>query len=128
MKANFLSLFEELYKYGRLNACIQENFICLIQKKEVAVAVKDYRPISLITLSYKVIAKDLAEKFKKVMLSIITQTHSSFLEGRQILDPILIANEVVKEYRAKKKKGWMLKLDLEKAFDRVDWDFLEKIL
>lgn len=54
------------------------------------------------------------------MPSIIAPTQSAFIEGRQILDPILIANEVVEEYRAKKKKGWILKLDLEKAFDRVD--------
>lgn len=42
------------------------------------------------------------------------------IEDRQILDPILIANEVVEDYRAKKKKGWLLKLDMEKAFNRVD--------
>ena len=44
------------------------------------------------------------------------------------MDPILIVNEVVEDYQAKKKKGWILKLDLEKIFYRVDWDFLEKIL
>ena len=44
------------------------------------------------------------------------------------MNPILIANEAVEEYRAKKKKGWILKLDLEQDFDRVDWEFLEKIL
>ena len=44
------------------------------------------------------------------------------------MDPIFITNEVVEDYQAKKKKGWILKLDLEKAFDRVDWDLLEKVL
>lgn len=62
------------------------------------------------------------------MPSIIDSPQTAFLEGRQILDPILIANEVVEEYRAKKKKGWLLKLDLEKAFDMVDWVFLEKVM
>lgn len=54
------------------------------------------------------------------MPSIISPIQSAFIGGRQILDPVLIDNEVVEEYRVKKKKGWILKLDLEKAFDRVD--------
>ncbi|XP_038903533.1 uncharacterized protein LOC120090100 [Benincasa hispida] len=70
----------------------------------------------------------LAERLKLVMPSIIAPSQSAFTEGRQILDPILIANEAVEDYRVKKKKGWILKLDMEKAFNRVDWDFLEKVL
>ncbi|KAA0056336.1 reverse transcriptase [Cucumis melo var. makuwa] len=76
----------------------------------------------------EVIVKDLAKRLKKVMPSIIALTQSASIEGMQILDPFLIANEMVEEYRAKEKKGWILKLDLEKAFDRVDRDFLEKIM
>ena len=58
---------------------------------------KDFRPISLTTIVYKVIAKILAERLKKVMPSIIAPTQSAFIEGRQILDPIVIANEIVEE-------------------------------
>lgn len=68
------------------------------------------------TLTYKVIA----ERLKKVMPCIIAPSQSAFIEGRQVLDPILVANEVVEDYRAKKKKGWKLKLDMEKAFDQVE--------
>ncbi|TYK06397.1 hypothetical protein E5676_scaffold163G00940 [Cucumis melo var. makuwa] len=73
-------------------------------------------------------AKVLADRLKGVMDSITSPFQNVFIEGRQILDPIFIANEAVEDYRAKKKKGWILKLDLEKAFDRVDWGFLEKVL
>ena len=127
-KDNFLSLFDEFFENGKLNSCIKENFICLIRKKEDAVRIKDFRPISLTTLLYKLIAKVLAERLKQVMPRIIAPTQSAFIGERQIMDPALIANEVVEEYRAKKKKGWILKLDMEKAFDRVDWQFLEKVL
>ena len=88
--------------------------------------VKDFRPVSLTTLVYKITAKVLAERIKVIMRSIIATTQSAFIEERQILNPVLIANEAVEDNRAKKKKGWILKLDMEKAFNRVDWSFLEK--
>ena len=127
-KDMFESLMDDFHINGKLNACIQENFICLVQKKENATLVKDFRPISPTTLTYKVVAKVLSECLKQVINAIINPSQSAFIEGRHILDPILIANEAVEDYRAKRKKGWILKLDLEKAFHRVDWNFLEKIL
>lgn len=66
---------------------MQENFICLIQKKEDAVLVKDFRPISLV----------LVEQLEYVMANFISPSQSAFIEGRQNLDPVLIANEIVEE-------------------------------
>lgn len=74
--------------------------------------VKDFCPISLTTLTYKVVAK-------QVMDAIISPFQSVFIEGRQILDLVLIADGAVEDYRAKRRKGWTLKLDLEKAFGLV---------
>lgn len=59
------------------------------------------------------------------MPSIVAPTQSAFIKGRQILDLVFMANEAVEDSRSKKKKRWILKLDMEKAFDRVD---LEKVL
>lgn len=64
VKDSFQALFTELHENGKLNTWVQEKFICLIQRKEDAMLVKDFRPISLTILSYKVIAKVLAEKLK----------------------------------------------------------------
>lgn len=68
---------------------------------------------------YKILAKILAERLKKVIPSVISVSQSAFIEGKQIIDPILIAKEMVEEYTVKKKKGWILELDIEKAFDRL---------
>jgi len=73
---------DDFHINGRLNACIQENFICLVQKKDNATLVKDFRPINLTTLIYKVVAKVLSERLKQVMDAIISPTQSAFIEGR----------------------------------------------
>lgn len=104
LKESFKRLFDD-FRNGKLNACIQENFICLIQKKEDVIHVRDLRPISRTTITYKVVAKMLADRLKGVMNSIINPFQSTFIEGRRILDSILIANEAVEDYRAKKKNG-----------------------
>ena len=80
--------------------------------------VSDFRPISLITSLYKIISKVLATRLKKV-LSIINDTQMAFVEERQILDAILIALEAIDEWSSKGRKGVLLKLDLEKAYDKV---------
>lgn len=88
----------------------------MIQKKERVVTDKDYRPISL-TSMYVIIAKVLTERLKLVPPSIISQAQSAFIKDRPILDFILIANKAVDIYCKHTKKGWLLQLDIEKAFD-----------
>lgn len=126
-KSDFIWLFEEFYRNGHVNSCLKENFIGLISKKEKVSKVKDYRPISLTTSVYKILAKVLAERIKKVMPITISRNESAFIKGRQILHPILMANEFVEEYKLK-RRGWLLKLDVEKAFNMIDWGFLEIVL
>lgn len=59
------------------------------------------------------------------MKGIITQPQSAFVEGRQILDSILIVNECIEDQRLSGRNGLICKLDLEKAYDHVNLDFLD---
>nr|GEV47220.1 RNA-directed DNA polymerase, eukaryota, reverse transcriptase zinc-binding domain protein [Tanacetum cinerariifolium] len=90
--------------------------------------VGDFRPISLIGAQYKIIAKVLANRLAGVIDSIISQEQSAFIKNRQILDGPLMVNEVIQWCKHKKSKLMVFKIDFEKAFDTVSWDFLFKVM
>ena len=77
---------------------------------------------------YKIIAKVLAERIKNALPYVIDESQSAFLKGRGILDSILMANEVVEDLRRSERSGLCLKVDFEKAYDSVRWDFLYDML
>ena len=74
---------------------MSSSFTVLIPKKECAVSVEDYRPISLIGCLYKIICKMFANRPKTVISDVIGPKQSAFLSGRNILDNVLVANEII---------------------------------
>ncbi|RVW55706.1 LINE-1 retrotransposable element ORF2 protein [Vitis vinifera] len=103
---------------------LNTTFLVLIPKKGGAEDLTDFRPISLVGSLYKLLAKVLANRLKKVVGKVVSTTQNAFVEGRQILDAALIANEVIDSLMKRKESGVLCKLDLEKAYDRINWDFL----
>ncbi|GJW02326.1 RNA-directed DNA polymerase, eukaryota, reverse transcriptase zinc-binding domain protein [Tanacetum coccineum] len=104
------------------------SFIALIPKSSNANLVKDFRPISLIGSLYKIIAKILANRLVGVLDNIVSEVQSAFIADRQILDGPFILNEVLQWCKTKAKQAMIFKVDFEKAFDSVMWDFLEDVL
>ncbi|GJY80362.1 RNA-directed DNA polymerase, eukaryota, reverse transcriptase zinc-binding domain protein [Tanacetum coccineum] len=104
------------------------SFIALIPKTFNAKLVKDFRPISLIGRLYKIIAKILANRLVLVMGDLVNEVQSAFIDNRNILDGPFILNEVMQWSKAKKKQTMIFKVDFEKAFDSVRWDFLVDVL
>ncbi|RVW77606.1 hypothetical protein CK203_043008 [Vitis vinifera] len=80
---------------GRFVKSINAYFLVLISKKGGIEDLKDFRPISLVGILYKLLAKVLANRLKKVMGKIVSKSQNTFVEGRQILDASLIANEAI---------------------------------
>ncbi|RVX13176.1 LINE-1 reverse transcriptase-like [Vitis vinifera] len=74
------------------------------------------------------LAKVLANRLKKVVGKVVSTSQNAFVKGRQILDASLIANEVMDTWQKQKEKGIICNLDIEKAYDSINWKFLVKVL
>ncbi|CAL1383611.1 unnamed protein product [Linum trigynum] len=109
---------------------MNETLLALIPKIERPSNMSQFRPISMCNVSYKVVAKILANKLKPLMPILVQKNQSSFIPNRDITDNIIILQETVHSMaRRSGKKGLMLlKIDLAKAYDRLEWDFLEDTL
>ncbi|KAL5543271.1 hypothetical protein UlMin_010981 [Ulmus minor] len=105
---------------------INETIITLLPKIKNPVRITEFWPISLCNVLYKIISKMLANRLRKGMDKIISQEQSAFIPGRLISDNAIIGFECLHAIKRRKtKKNYMaLKLDMEKAYDRVEWDFI----
>ncbi|CAL5341169.1 unnamed protein product [Camellia sinensis] len=128
IKGDVMQFISEFHTNSKLVLGINRSFVALLPKNENPYSLSDFRPISLIGSLYKVLSKVLSSRLKVVLPKIISESHAAFIGGRSILDGILVANEIVDDWKRKQKKGLILKLDFEKAYDSINWEFLFSML
>lgn len=96
--------------------------VILVPKVHDASNMKQFRPISLLNCSFKLFSKLLTIRLGKVAQRLVATNQSAFIKGRYILDSVVVAHELVHSLHKTREKR-VLKLDYEKAYDRVNWDF-----
>ncbi|GJW87255.1 RNA-directed DNA polymerase, eukaryota [Tanacetum coccineum] len=119
---------KQFFSSGTFPPGCNSSFIALIPKNQEAKVVQNLRPISLIGSVYKIIAKILANRLSFVISSLISEVQSAFVSNRHILDGPFILNELLSWCKYKKHKAMVFKVDFEKAFDSVRWDYLDDVL
>jgi hypothetical protein len=129
VKPSVIASVQSFFKWGfMLKEFIHTN-IALIPKVDNPSTVNQFRPISLTNFNYKIISKILSNWLKPLLHKIVSPMQSAFLKGRSIHDNTILAHEVFHSMKRKRGNGGLmaLKLDMEKAFDFMEWNFLLKI-
>jgi hypothetical protein len=121
-------LFDQFYGNECLPKCLSSYFLTLIPKVKSPQALGDFRPISLLGCLYKIVAKVLAARLAMVLGDVISPTQSAFLKGRQFVEGVMVVNEVIDYAKKSGKQCLIFKVDFEKAYDSVDWGFLDYML
>lgn len=109
---------------------LNKTYLALVPKLDNPCSAIHFRPISLCNFCYKMITKILSSRLAPFLECIISHSQSVFVKNRSIFDFVLITNELFHSFKHKKRKsGWFaLKLDFEKAYDRISWEFLNLAL
>lgn len=127
LKLDIIKAVQEFFVSKVMPDNVNDTTIVLIPKKSQPECLKDYRPISLCNVVYKIVSKCLANRLRPLLQEIISESQSAFVPGCLITDNALITFECLHAMQSSGQGGEFCayKLDLAKAYDRVDWKFLE---
>ncbi|KAL9666843.1 hypothetical protein QQ045_001187 [Rhodiola kirilowii] len=130
IKDHVVKEVKDFWATGHLDKEINRTLIVLIPKKE-ALRVEDWRPISLCTVMIKIITKLIVQRLQPLLRQVISIYQSAFVRGRIITDNLVVAHEIahfIKSRRDDSNYFASFKVDMSKAYDRVEWSFLKQLL
>lgn len=122
---DFTTAVQLFFNKGFLPKGLNATILALTPKRETTVEVKDYRPVSCCNVLYKVVSKVIANRLKDMLPQCISHNQSAFIKDRLLVENILLATEIVKDYHKEDvPPRCAMMIDIAKAFDSINWDFL----
>ena len=115
-----LQLYNFSFDQGSLSSSMQESVTGLIFRKDDPKHLKNWRPISLLNVDYKILSKALTNQLSKVLPSIVSEDQTCSVSGRTIFDNLTLFRDTLDYINLTGEPGILVSLDKEKAFDRVD--------
>jgi hypothetical protein len=131
LKEEIIAAVKDFFRTGVMPDGVNETTIILIPKVDEPESLNQFRPISLCNVIYKVVSKCLVNRLRPLLEDVIYEAQSAFIPGRLITDNAMLAFECIHHIQQEKdpeKSFCAYKLDLSKAYDRVDWAFLEQVM
>jgi hypothetical protein len=128
IKNDLMAMFSDFHHGDLPLFSLNFGIITLLPKGQEAKKIQQYRPICMLNVSFKIFTKVLANRLSSIANKVIKPSQTAFLPGRYILEGVVILHETIHELHRKRQKGLILKLDFEKAYDKVNWDFLQQVL
>ncbi|GFZ21539.1 hypothetical protein Acr_29g0007010 [Actinidia rufa] len=126
---DFMEAVKEFFSSGHIFKQINHSILALIPKTKDANRVENFKPIACCNVLYKVISKIIASRLAPTLSSIVDPAQSAFIQNRSMIDNIFLLQELLRQYRRKRASPrCILNVDLRKAFDSIDWVFLQELL
>ena len=126
---DLLNSYEAAFQNGSLSISQRRGIITLIPKADGDLKeLSNWHPISLLNIDYKILTKALAKRIEKYLPKLIDSDQTGFVKGRYIGQNIRLLSDIMEYLDAKKTSGLLLFIDFEKAFDSLEWDFMNKAL
>jgi len=127
IKDDLMAMFREFHAGNLPFFNLNFGTVTLIPKQKEVKQIQQYRPICMLNVSFKIFTKVLANRLTALANKVVGQSQTAFMPGRNILEGEVILHETIHELH-KKKDGVILKLDFEKAYDKVSWSFVQQTL
>jgi hypothetical protein len=130
IKHTVLPEVNNFFKHNQLLRKHNHTFLALIPKKIGTSTIQHFHPISLCNIIYKIISKLLANRLKPLLANFISPLPTAFIPNRLIQDNSILAHEMLRTLKSKRGRGGLMtvNINIEKAFDKMEWNFLLAIL
>ena len=126
---DLVDTFNASYRAGEMAPSQRRGVITLIPKEDSHLSsLANWRPITLLNVDYKIASKVITKRLEKVFTFLINPNQTGFIKGRYISQNIRLINDILEQTKLRNIPGILLQLDFRKAFDTIEWEFIQKTI